>query len=185
MRAPGVHQGDQLALGSGEVRGQERSVLCRFCLPLRLPGPWPAAIQPSGPLKVRRGVGGTGGRPWGSGDISESSGLPRVPLNSCQDHRRKNKAPACALPGSSMSRAQSSWTWDFWIPGLSQCWGVSIPNGRGPCFGRPTKATRASLGVPQLISRESFIHGRHSVPSGFVPQTPESLAAGHHIQSNS
>lgn len=23
MRAPGVHQGDQLALGSGEVRGQE------------------------------------------------------------------------------------------------------------------------------------------------------------------
>lgn len=118
-----------------------------------LPGLWPAAIQPSGPLKVRRRVGGTGGRPWGSEDSSESSGLQSVPLNSCQDHRRKNKAPACALPGSSMSRAQSSWIWDFWILDLSQCWGVSIPNGRGPCFGRPTKATRASLGVPQLISR--------------------------------
>lgn len=62
LRAPGVHQGDQLALGSGEVRGQERSVLCRFFLPLTLPGPWPAAIQPSGPLKVRGEVGGTGGR---------------------------------------------------------------------------------------------------------------------------
>lgn len=57
-----MHQGDQLALGSGEVRGQERSVLCRFFLPLTLPGPWPAAIQPSGPLKVRGEVGGTGGR---------------------------------------------------------------------------------------------------------------------------
>lgn len=57
MRAPGVHQGDQLALGSGEVRGQERSVLCRFCLPLGLPGPWPTAIQPSGPLKSKEGSG--------------------------------------------------------------------------------------------------------------------------------
>lgn len=54
-------------------------------------------------------MGGTDGRPRGSGDISESSGLQSVPLNSCQDHRMKNKAPACALLGRSMSESTVKW----------------------------------------------------------------------------
>lgn len=113
MRAPGVHQKDQLALGGGggERTGEE----CPLQVLSSLGAAWAlaAAIQPSGPLKVR-GVGGTGGRHrWkalGVRSISESSGLPACPPELMQDHRRKNKALACALPGSSMSRAQSSWT---------------------------------------------------------------------------
>ena len=130
-------------------------------------------------------MGGTDGRPQGSGDISESSGLQSVPLNSCQDHRRKNKAPACALPGRSVSENTVKWDLGPLDPGYIPVLGCFNTQWEGSLFGRPTKATRASLGVPRLINRASFIHGRHSVPSSFVPPVPESLAAGRHVQRNS
>lgn len=168
------------------MRGQERNVLGRFCL--FSPGAaWalahcPPALrtlsQQGGEWEVQVALG-VGWHPWKlrvAECPSEFTG---------ENHRRENAAPACPLLGRPVSESTVKLGLDFWLLGLSQCWRVSIPDGWGLCFSGPTKATTASLGVPRLLGRGYFIHGQHSVPSGFVPQIPESLAPGTYFYNTS